>query len=641
MLPLGAVLVALALWLYAPLLTSAPVIDDGAVALENPAVCGNDFSPVAPFYAGTFRPLWRPFASWTLRLNCQLGGGEKGAFTLVNLILLAATALLAARLLQRLGVSMALSACTALILLMHPAQSESVLRIAGRSELLALPLLLGALLLYTSRGAPEGIRRAAPIWGLWALLYLLGLLSRESVLLLPLLLVGYELTIGSGQRIRRLTWGIGICVGLGVLWFAARAGVLRGWPGELTGNPAPDYLAALTATERVQHALALPVLYVRMLFDPAAILPDYAHLLALPPEAPPVVLGDPQSYGVSVPGIDAVLQGLVILAAGFALFFLARRRAPLAAFGGWLFGLSLLTALPLLGSNGHVASARPLFLPLLGLLMILIDLARHLLGPGVAARPTLRWGFAALGLLLLMGLFLGTRQTAAAWRSGETVIARLDERAPLSPEVPLQRAAAALRDGQRLRARGAQEAANVEFELAASLYEEAIGLFPRMPRALLNLGLLRAQQQQASMAGRALSDAAVVAQRIFPNSRLAARCYFLLGEYYGRQGLDELAMRAFQRSAAIDSTNAGALGRAGMLEAMLAGSAREGIAHMERALELDPEGRSLGPLAERVREVLRRARNYLALSEEDSVAYSEAMSGEGAPVETPDRSHRE
>lgn len=644
--PVVTLLLALGLFLYLPLFSSATIVDDGAVAFENPAVCGNAFVFSAPYYAGTFRPLWRPVATLSLHWNCLLAGSDKPYFELINLLLLAVCAFLTFLLLQRFGVGLALALFVALVLLLHPVVSESVLRIAGRSELLALPLLLAALLVYVriaSRSVPRKDEHAAPgdhaapvgAWVAWGLLFLLGLLSRENVLVLPLLVVGYELTLGARSRRgsanaagRRLAWAVGICIVVAVLWVVARADVLRAWPMGLCGNPAPDYLAALTTGERVQHALSLPSLYARMLCDPGAILPDYAHLLALPQDAPPVVLGDPTTFGISVPGIDAVLQGGVVLLAGFAVFVFARRRHPLAAFGGWIFGVALLAALPLWGSNGHVASARHLFLPLFGLLLMLVTLLRFLATRYLTANRRIGWGLGGLAVLLLLGLFVATRQVGATWRTGDAVVERLIERAPLSPEIPLQRAAAALRSGQRLRARGDHRAADIQLEAAATYYEEAISLYPRMPRALLNLGLIRAEQRQASFAGRALSDAAVVAQRVFPNSHLAARSYVALGTYYGHQGLDDRAMMAFQRAVEIDSTNVQGLARAGLLEAMYAGSARLGIEHMQRALELDPGGRTLGMLADQIREIVERAQNYLSLSEQDSTAYWEAMVGD-------------
>ena len=55
---------------YGPELPPEPVLDDAAVALENGAVyVGAPSATVAPFYADAYRPIWRPLATATLRLN--------------------------------------------------------------------------------------------------------------------------------------------------------------------------------------------------------------------------------------------------------------------------------------------------------------------------------------------------------------------------------------------------------------------------------------------------------------------------------------------------------------------------------------------------------------------------------------------
>jgi hypothetical protein len=656
----AAFVLGVGLVIYLPLLSSSPVLDDSSVVFDNPAVAGGTGTWLtAPFYAGAFRPIWRPVTTLSYRLGWLAAESSKPAFALVNLLLLSAGALLVFLLLQRLGQGYWGGLVVAALLLAHPASSESVLRLAGRSELMSNGFLLGALLLYVARinrvsgalGSPTERRGWWWTWLAWGVLFLLGLLSRETALMLPVLVVGYEATVGTAGtppttgiptttgthatgRLRRSAIALTICVVLALFWVAVRGGVLRGWPPEVTGNPAPDYVAALSTGERVQHALRLPALYSRIMLGTADILPDYTHLIARSPGTPPVVLGDPRTFGVGIPGADEVVQGVVLLALGFLLFGFLRRKLPVTAFGGWVLGVGLLAALPLLGTNGHVASSRHIFLPLFGLLVVVVSLVRAAAGRIPSAwQPKSVWVFGALSLFLLIGCMAKTRSLGRTWSTQNGLIGRLAEKAPLSPEVPLYRAAISLQMARASRAAGDPASGAPHLERAAGFYEEAIGLFPRIPRVLLNLGLIRAEQGQTSLAGRSLSDAALVTSRIFPGSGLEARVYVAHGTLLGHQGLDDAALAAFQRAVRVDSLNVQALARAGLLEALQAGTARDGLRHMRRALELDRNRGKLGPLAVGILEVARRSESCLGLLEEDSEAYNEAMRDYGDQTE--------
>jgi Flp pilus assembly protein TadD len=196
--------------------------------------------------------------------------------------------------------------------------------------------------------------------------------------------------------------------------------------------------------------------------------------------------------------------------------------------------------------------------------------------------------------------------------SQDALIARLARAAPLSPEVPLYRGASAMGRG--------------DLKQAATDFETSLGLFPRNPRVLLNLGLIRAEQQQYSVAARVLHDAAITSDRILPESSVAAKAHLGLGTLLGRQNLDDAALAEFKKALAADSTNVSVLASAGVLEAMSFATAPAGIRHLNRALELDPTGRLLGPMAQRARQVRDRATLYLSRTAQDGAGYDAGMS---------------
>ena len=175
-----------------------------------------------------------------------------------------------------------------------------------------------------------------------------------------------------------------------------------------------------------------------------------------------------------------------------------------------------------------------------------------------------------------------TRVYIARWADGNLFFARLSEAEPDSPLPSYMLAGASMAAG--------------DLERAAGYYEESIGLFPRNPGALLNLGMIRAQQTQLSLAGRILHDAAVVARYSYPKSRMLANAYLGSATLLGLQERDDEALEELHKALEVDSTNVHALARAGILEVMKYETAREGVRKMERAMELDAGKNTLSPL---------------------------------------------
>lgn len=642
-------LILLGMLLYLPLLPDSAVQDDGEVALQHPSVAGGSGLARAPFYSGFYRPLWRPATLASYRLDWLLanpptprsaeGGGESEAAAAglrrvmgrTNLLFGLGATLLALLFLWRLGAGLWSGGLLAAILLVHPSSFESILSLAGRADLIAACGVLGALLIYLRWIRPPAgaapATRAWTAWGAWSALFAISLLGKETALLLPLFLVGYELTLGpaagpdrshrAGARLRGWTSSVSPAAALvpavAGLWLVARSSVVQGWPEVFVRDAADDFVGMLDGGERLRLALFLPLHYAGLLLLLAPALPGYGYLLARPADAPPVTLGDPSTFGIAVPTPLQAALGVVALAGAALLFLLWRRRAPLAAFGLWMLATSLVAVLPLMRPNGQVASTRLLFFPLLGLLLMLLHAGRALSAPS-PARPRRVPAIALLLLLaaLAIGLGLRTRAVARPWESQTSLLAAFAERAPLAPEVPLARSREAIVRG--------------DLAGAATHLEEAIGRFPRAPRTLLTLGLIRAQQGNQSLAARLFSDASIVADRLIPHSAVAARAHVSLGTLLAHQKLEDRALEEFRKAVRADSTSVEALARAGLLESISAQTAREGIRHLRRALELDRVQPTLGPSArERLEFVLSRAERYMEDSGGGGEGYDAAM----------------
>lgn len=631
-------LLLLALVLYLPGFPRGAVLDDNSVFLENPSVRSAGDWLTSTFYTDAYRPIWRPLTQLSLRWNWSQSPGGKAEAGLTQVVLLTVAALLVTALLRRIGVGRPAAVAAAALLITHPVALESVVRMAGRSELLGICLMLAALWLHVSwrreprSGARGGLARLlSRTWArsaLWGLCFLLALLAKEIALMLPALALVVEATVFARENARgRAHRLIGLLIATVVVvgcWGAFREGVLRGWPHEIKRNPAPDLVGALTPPERMRLALGLPAHYGGFIIGAERLLPDYSHLLAWPEDAPPIELGNPHSYGVGLPGWPRVIAGVAILGGLGLLGWSQRRRRPALALGAGWTAVTLLAALPLVRSTGHVASVRDVLLPLAGVAILLGALAHEALArgaspgasaPGAAPQAVRRARIlaAVLAVAIIGSSAARTRALMPHWRSQEALMTHLERHAPQSPEVALYHGLHAIRQGN--------------LEEAAKHMEHSAALFARNPRVLLNLGMLYRNQGRTSMAGRALSDAVVVAQQTMPHTAVASQAHVTLGAFLGAQGQDEAALEQYLKGVAADSSNVQALARAGALEALHYRSARDGIRHIRRALALD-RGKALGPLADHIRDTAERAERYLRALEGDERSYEENMSAE-------------
>jgi protein O-mannosyl-transferase len=586
-------LICIGVGVFYPHLTNQRGTDDSAVYFDNHAI-REDGSGWwnASLYADAYRPIWRPLTMLTYRLNWAADPGQRLAPALTNLALLIMMGIAALIVFRKIGVGVMASITAGVFVIVHPIQTESFVRLAGRSELLSNLLVLAALVTYIVylRPARDVSTRGLVIrWGGWATIFLLALLAKETALLLPLFIIGFELTHGRSGAKRRMVALVVTSLIIIISWSALRSGVISGWPHKIKSKPAPDYVASLTDTERLQLSCYLPAHYCGMMVGAVEILPDYSSLLARPVDAPPIEIGNPRGYGVSVPSWPRVAAGLAIPLAALVLFLVYRRRLPLIAFGCWWFALSLLAILPVFAVNGVIASSRLLTFPFLGLLMVVVAALSHAFG-GMNEKSIVRKVVIPGLLIVLIGIAAGHRSVGIAkvWAVPDTLMKYLQEKSPNSPEAHLYQAERAL---QRR-----------DFDHAAAQIEESLGLFPRNPHALLKLAFLNAQRGQRGIATRLFSDAAVVAAEVVPGSALQGQIHMGLGTLLTEQNLPDLAIEQFKQAYAIDSMNVQATARLGILELNL--HTRQdlinGIYHVDRAIELDPDNKQLGAMKEQM-----------------------------------------
>ena len=291
----------------------------------------------------------RPVTKLTYALNDALHGAVPSGYAAVNLALhLVATVcafILCRRALTAAGMScataVALSACA--LWAVHPALTESVTYLSGRSMVLGSVLMLGAMLAATSR-QPRLVTAF--------LCAALAPLARETALVLPLVLLWWRFTIG-GPVSQGPVW-------LGTLLAAAVIALMPHHRDLIAFSL--EMRDPITALRGNIHAAVETLTFW--------VMPWRVTIL---PEAP-------LPYGwLEVPTL-ARLAGFL---AAVALALVLRRRMPVIAFGIGLALLALAPSQTLIWRADPVA-LKPLYLAGLGLSLAAADCLRRIAGIRIA-----------------------------------------------------------------------------------------------------------------------------------------------------------------------------------------------------------------------------------------------------------------
>jgi hypothetical protein len=216
--------------------------------------------------------LYRPFTTLSYLLNYTVFGNSThpAGYHVVNLVLhwlnAALVYLLTRQLLGEMGVAFA----TAALWAVHPLLTESVTNIVGRADLLAGGAILGALLCYI-RATAAGPLKARSI-GLLAGLTAIGILSKESVMVLPALMLAYDFTFR--RKITRGHWYAYAAVVMPLaLWWKLRSLVVQPYLHPFVDNPligAGFWTGKLTAVKVVGK-------YLWLFFFPRTLSSDYSY----------------------------------------------------------------------------------------------------------------------------------------------------------------------------------------------------------------------------------------------------------------------------------------------------------------------------------------------------------------------------
>ncbi|MHC4906208.1 MAG: tetratricopeptide repeat protein [Planctomycetota bacterium] len=400
----GAVLAMVTLAAYWPVLGADFVnYDDPDYVTENPHVLGGlTLDGVTwAFTMDSETANWHPLTFLSHMLDCELFGKNAGLHHLTNLIIHTASAVVLLWVLTSMTGQLWPSAFVAAAFALHPLHVESVAWVAERKDVLSglfWMLTMACYLRYTRTGGRGS-------YGLTMVVFALGLMAKPMLVTLPfvLLLLDY-------WPLKRFD----------LAWPADRFGKVRSLVVEkipffaLTGvscivtfiaqktGGAVRSIEFLSFGPRLSNAMVSYAAYIAKMVWPVdlAVLYPFRHI-------PPW-----QSFWACIL--------VAIITAAAVLMTRRKRYVPVGWF--WYLG-TLVPVIGLVQVGAQRLADRYSYLPLTGLFMIaawvVSDMCRH--------RKGLRFVSIAAAMLLIGGMFAGTRHQLRYWKDSIALFRRAIE----------------------------------------------------------------------------------------------------------------------------------------------------------------------------------------------------------------------
>jgi tetratricopeptide (TPR) repeat protein len=364
--------------------------DDPTYILENRQVLkGLTAETVRWAITTAASPYWHPVTWLSHLLDVSLFGLDAGAHHVVNLAIHIANTLLIFGLFLRLTGAHAKSAFVAALFAVHPLHVESVAWIAERKDVLSTlfwALTIAAYLSWVRR-------RDAARYALVIALFLLALMSKPMVVTLPIVLLLLDL-----WPLRRAGWRGLVAEKIPLFVLAAITSVVTVLVQNRVGAMAT--LDALPWHVRLSNAVTGYVAYIWMTVWPA----NLAAFYPLHPAPPGMVAA---AFGA----LAAITWGTLVY----------RRTHPYLAVG-WLWYIATIT--PVVGflQAGEQARAdRFMYVPMIGLLIIVAWGVPDLLTRFSAARRGSRRALAALSMAIVLSCAVAAHAQVQTWESSITL----------------------------------------------------------------------------------------------------------------------------------------------------------------------------------------------------------------------------
>jgi protein O-mannosyl-transferase len=536
----GAALATLAVlfWAYGPAMHTAFLFDDNSQHFAMPTAS----QPLA-WWIGPVRPVLM-FSYW---VNSRISLEDTSSYHLFNILIHALAGifvfLVIRRLLEWAGVQASsrtpIAAFGAVLFLLHPLQTESVAYISGRSDALCGMFASASFAAFLYRRTP------AISWaGVLPVVLLFGaaLLSKEQAVVLPALFVLTDFWWNPEFPLRslRANWRLYVVLALG-----AAGGVALFWSLILRSGSAGFAMKDFTWYQYLFTQFRAIFAYVLNFLLPVNLNVDWDF---------------PISRSIFEHGAIFGLAGLLVLAAAAWRY---RRGFPLAGYGFFVFLVLLSPTSSILPIRDPIADRR-MYLPILGLILISIDLLRRL----KAEPKVLAMGAA----VLIVAATLATHARAEVWSSSTALWQDTALKSPNKVRAHFQLAFAYFDQGR--------------FDVAVAEFQKTAELKPPTADLLLDWGLAYDGLNQPDKALEKVRQAAAIDP--------SAHIYTQIGYLHAKRSAWKEAMQAFDTAERLDANLAVTYMYKGQVY-LATNQPSSAVAEFRHALALDS---SLGPARE-------------------------------------------
>jgi tetratricopeptide (TPR) repeat protein len=529
---------AVLFWVYGPTLHTPFLFDD--VGQQFALSSASD--PLAK-WIGPVRPVLM-FSYW---VNTRISLEDTSSFHVFNVLIHALAGififLVIRRLLEWAGAEQRSrapwAAFGALLFLLHPFQAESVAYISGRSDALCGMFGCASFAAFLYR------RSSAISWaGVLPVVLLFGaaVLTKEQAVVLPALFVLTDLWWNPDSPLRavRANWKLYAVLALGAAGVVALFwNLILGFG---TGGSAGFSMKDVTWYQYLFTEFRAVFAYLFNFLLPVNLSVDWDF---------------PFSHTILEHGAIFGLAALLALAAAAWRY---RRTFPLAGYGYFVFLVLLSPTSSVLPIKDPIADRR-MYLPMLGLILIAIDLLRRL----KVERKVLAMGAAAL----LVAAALATHARAEVWSSPITLWQDTARQSPNKFRAHFHLAYAYQEEGRN--------------DLAVAEFQKTAELSPPTADLLLDWGLAYDGLNQPEKALEKFRQAAAV--------QPSAHVYTQIGYIYAKRSAWREAMEAFDTAQKLDANFAYTYMYKGQVH-LATNEPAAAAAEFQHALKLDS---SLGP----------------------------------------------
>lgn len=487
-----ALIVLLGIIVYSGSLSGSLLWDDNILITSNnfikdtrniPAM----FTKPITYMTDDVSNFYRPLQMFTYALNYRWAGLDPRIYHATNLffhIMAAVFIYFLIRLVIKNGVA---SLIASLLFVSHPIQTEAVSYVSGRADPMVLMYMAFSAVMYILAA-----RRGKSGW-IFLILAIVSfakaLLCKEIALVLPLILIAYDLIYGRRFSLKALYF-----LGISLFYIYLRKTSLN--------FPAPNITEMTTLGQRLPvifHSLAL---YIRKLVVPSDLHMEYP--LAIPASGDPLVI-----FGIL----------FALAAAALAIF---KRNSKAVLLGIAWFAITYAPLSNIMPLNAFF-SEHWIYIPSVGICMLIGYFASKAIGKGkIAATATI-----ALSSALIFFYSAGTIKQNAYWKDPESFYRNTIKYNPASARLYFQLALYYFQGGQ------------IDKGIEESL--TAIKIDPKYSAAYENLAAGYLLKNEADKA----LEAAEKAVSLKPDSYMA---HFNLGSAYARKGLLDKAIEETQKS---------------------------------------------------------------------------------------------